>query len=83
MTYKENHFRFCIVQNNRFVSAMDCISRAFDSWQGQEFPFFSASISPLGLTQHSIQWVSGVKRQGREAKHSRQSRAGVKIVVHF
>jgi hypothetical protein len=55
----------------------------FKSWQGQDFSLMRNVQSVLGPTQPPIQWVPvalslGLKRQGREADHTRVSSAEVK-----
>jgi hypothetical protein len=44
----------------------------------KNFKFFISSRPALGSTQPPIQWVLGVKRQGREADHSLLTSAEVK-----
>jgi hypothetical protein len=44
----------------------------------KNFLFSTSSRPALGSTQPPIQWVPGVKRQGREADHSTPSSAEVK-----
>jgi hypothetical protein len=51
----------------------------FDSQQEVEFLFLVTTFRPsLGPTQPSVQWVVGVRWQGREADHSHPSRTEVK-----
>jgi hypothetical protein len=55
----------------------------FDSQQGKNILFFTASRPTLGPTQPPIQWISGAispdaKRPGREADQSHPSSAEVK-----
>jgi hypothetical protein len=44
----------------------------------KNYLFSTSSIPDLGPTQPSIQWVPGIKRQGREADHSSPTSAEVK-----
>jgi hypothetical protein len=56
----------------------------FDSRQRQDILLFSIAPRPaLGPTQSLVQWVPGVKRQGREADHSLPSSTEVETVVEL